>query len=62
MKGWKFQEDEGMAYGLQRLTREEMKLRLLRDIRTDIAVCRLEGWDCREYLLELKDLVEGFLQ
>lgn len=28
-----------------RLAREKMKLRLLADIRMDLMVCELEGWD-----------------
>ena len=59
--GYSFKNSPGMARALQRLAREEMKLRLLRDIRVDIAVCRLEGWDCREYILELKNLIDQFL-
>lgn len=33
-----------------RLAREKMKLRLLADIRMDLMVCKLEGWDKLEYL------------
>ena len=36
-----------------RLAREKMKLRLLADIRMDLMVCELEGWDKLEYLDEL---------
>lgn len=41
-----------------RLAREKMKLRLLADIRMDLMVCELEGWDKLEYLDELLALVE----
>lgn len=30
---------------LNRLAREQIKLRLLADIRFDLAVCEIEGWD-----------------
>lgn len=40
-----------------RLAREKMKLRLLADIRMDLMVCELEGWDKLEYLDELLALV-----
>ena len=41
-----------------RLAREKMKLRLLADIRMDLMVCELEGWDKLEYLDELLALVQ----
>ncbi len=41
-----------------RLAREKMKLRLLADIRMDLMVCELEGWDKVEYLDELLALVQ----
>ena len=47
--------------GLNRLAREQMKLRLLLDIRQDIQVCQLEGLDYKEYLIELKEIIDGFL-
>lgn len=40
------------------LAREKMKLRLLADIRMDLMVCELEGWDKLEYLDELLALVQ----
>lgn len=42
---------------LNRLAREQIKLRLLADIRFDLAVCEIEGWDKAEYLNELKDMI-----
>lgn len=41
-----------------RLAREKMKLRLLADIRMDLMVYELEGWDKLEYLDELLALVQ----
>lgn len=41
-----------------RLAREKMKLRLLADIRMDLMVCELEGWNKAEYLDELLALVQ----
>ena len=43
---------------LNRLAREQIKLRLLADIRMDLMVCELEGWDKLEYLDELLALVD----
>lgn len=46
---------------LNQLAREQMKLKLLYDIRMDIDVCKLEGIDYRPYLRELKDIIDGFV-
>ena len=43
---------------LNRLAREKMKHRLLADIRTDLMVCELEGWNKLEYLDELLELMQ----
>lgn len=45
-----------------RLAREKMKLKLMQDIRTDLMVCEIEGWDKMEYLNELKELIDGFFK
>lgn len=56
-----FDDDPDIAKALQRLAREEMKLRLLQDISMDITVCQIEGWDYKPYLRELKQEIERFL-
>lgn len=43
---------------LNRLAREQIKLRLLADIRFDLAVCEIEGWDKAEYLSEIKNMID----
>lgn len=43
---------------LNRLAREQMKVRLLADIAVDMRVCELEGWDYMEYASELLDEVQ----
>lgn len=52
--------DTNCAPSLNRLAREQMKLKLLADIRTDLVVCEIEGWDKAEYLNELKELINSF--
>ena len=47
---------------LQVLAREELKLRVLQDLLIDISVCRLEGWDPREFARELVALVRGVVE
>lgn len=46
---------------MQQHAREVCKYRLMKDIRFDIEVCKLEGWDYTDYLLELKEIIDGFL-
>lgn len=53
--------ENDVGYALNRLAREEKKLSLLQDIRVDIEVCRLEGWDYKQYLKELKEIIDGFI-
>ena len=70
IKGWitedKKEEWENGRMGdigerLNRLAREQLKLKLLNDIRADIEVCKLENLDYKEYLLELKEIIDSFL-
>lgn len=44
---------------LNRLAREQMKLKLVADIAVDLTVCELEGIDRSEYVRELQALVSG---
>ena len=53
-------EGEGAARALNRLAREQMKHRILADIRMDMLTCELEGWDKLEYLNELIDMISHF--
>lgn len=52
--------DTNCAPSLNRLAREQMKLKLLADIRMDLIVCEIEGWDKMEYINELSELVNSF--
>jgi hypothetical protein len=47
---------------LNRLAREECKLRLLQDILFDLQVCEIEQWDKLEYLTELKNLIDTIIK
>lgn len=51
--------DKETRLALNRKAREELKLKILEDIRFDIEVCKIEGWDYLEYLHELKELIES---
>lgn len=52
-------DSRAAAQALQHLAREKMKLRLLEDIRFDLAVCEIEGWDMLEYIEELRQLINS---
>lgn len=41
------------SVALNRLAREQMKLKLLADIRIDMTVCEIEGWDPMEHVRDL---------
>lgn len=55
-------EDIEWAKSLNQLAREQLKIRLLNDIRFDITVCQHEGRDYKEYLNSLKQIIDGFLK
>lgn len=59
--GLRFSDEPGLSERLNRLAREQMKLRLLQDIQTDITICKLEGWSYKPYLHELVSEIERFL-
>lgn len=42
------------------LAREKMKEELLKDIRVDLMICEMEGWDKKEYIRELQNLLNSF--
>ena len=46
---------------LNTLARETMKLKLLKDISVDIQVCKLSNLDYKQYLKELKEIIDSFL-
>ena len=43
-----------ISKALNDLARHRMIMRLLADIRIDIEVCRIEGWDVKEYIRMLQ--------
>ena len=43
---------------INRLAREHMKLKLLQDIRVDLMICEIEGYDKKQYINELRDMLD----
>jgi len=46
---------------LNQLAREQLKLKLLNDVLIDMNICRLEGWNATEYIIELQDMLQELL-
>lgn len=53
--------DKETAYALQKAAREQFKLKMLADIAADMSICQIEGWDHREYVLELHQELERII-
>lgn len=51
--------DENYRKTVNDLARKNFEMRLLVDIRADLVVCEIEGWDKTEYIEELKSLING---
>lgn len=49
--------DKETAKALNDLARHRMILRLLEDIRMDLEICKIEGWDEREYITEIQKMI-----
>ena len=58
MTGIIFTDKQGPR-AFNRLSREQMKHRLLAEILADMQVCELEGWDKLEYLNELREMLDS---
>lgn len=54
-------EEKEKEKALNTLARETMKLKLLKDIAVDIQVCKLGNLDYKQYLKELKQIIDSFL-
>ena len=52
--------DKETAKALNDLARHRMILKVLADIRMDLDICEMEGWDKAEYINQLKDLLNSF--
>ena len=54
--------DKETRRAMQRVSREEMKLRIYADILVDMMICDIEGWDKIEYVRELQDMLNNLTQ
>ena len=59
MNGGVIIPDEDTARALNDLARHEAIVRLLNDIRMDMEICEIEGWDKNEYLNLIRQLLNS---
>lgn len=51
--------DKQTAKTANELARKKFEEKLLQDIRVDLTICEIEGWDKTEYIKELKRLINS---
>ena len=54
--------EEGASYKLNQLARQQLKTKMLADILIDMEICKLEGWDVIEFVLELKSELDRIVE
>ena len=59
MNGGVIIPNEDTARALNDLARHEAIVRILNDIRMDMEICEIEGWDKTEYIKQLKKLLDS---
>lgn len=58
MNGGVIIPDKDTARALNDLARHKAIVRLLNDIRMDMEICEIEGWDKNEYLNSIRQLLD----
>ena len=51
--------DKKTAKTANELARKKFREKLLQDIRVDLMICEIEGWDKLEYIREIKNLINS---
>ena len=59
MNGGLIIPDKQTARALNDLARHTAIVRILNDIRMDMEICEIEGWDKTEYLKQIKQLINS---
>ena len=49
------------AKTINELARKRFQEQLLKDIRVDLLICKLEGWNKKEYIEQLKKIIDSIL-
>lgn len=61
MSGGLIIPDKETAKALNDLARHTAILRILEDVRIDLEICEIEGWDKTEYIKQLKKLLDSLM-
>ena len=59
MNGGAIIPDKDTARALNDLARHKAIVRILNDLRIDMEICEIEGWDKREYLNLIRQLLNS---
>lgn len=59
MNGGLIIPDEDTARALNDLARHTAIVHILNDIRMDMEICEIEGWDKNEYLNQIRELLNS---
>lgn len=59
MNGGVIIPDKDTARALNDLARHKAIVRILNDIRLDMEICEIEGWDKSEYLNSIRQLLDS---
>lgn len=62
MSGGVIIPDKETARALNDLARHQATMRILADIRMDMEICELEGWNKLEYINQLKQLLDSLIK
>ena len=60
MSGGVIIPDKETAKALNNLARHQAIIRLLADIRMDMEICEIEGWDKTEFIRMIFDAIKGW--
>ena len=52
-------DEKNITIALNKVAREQMKYRIYQDILIDMTICEIEGWDKKEYIYELQEMLNS---
>jgi uncharacterized protein YfeS len=50
--------DKFAAIKLNELARQQLKLKIMGDLTQDLMVCKIEGWCAKQYIQDLKSMID----
>ena len=52
------EEKAEASKAMNQLAREQLKLKIMKDVAADLMICKIEGWDIKGYISDLKTLID----